>query len=374
MRATRPIPPSYGDRDVRAYDGAPVGLSRAQIAPQMNEALVGPLRDQRVLVTGATGFTGGHLARVLVRAGCNLRAFVRNPDALHPDLRHRVEVAQGDIRDSQAVDAAVTGCDHVFHLAAIFRDASVRESVYTDVNATGTQHVLDACERHGVRRLVHCSTVGVHGHVSDVPADEDAPFNPGDEYQRSKLDAEMRVWDWFARTSIPTTVVRPAGIHGPGDLRFLKLFRGIKRGYFVMLGSGRTLYHVVFIDDAVQVFLRAAVADAAVGEAFHACGPRYVTLNKLVAIIAKVLGAHPPRLRLPVWPVYLAGALAEAVFVPLGRNPPLYRRRVDFFTHDRAFSIEKAQRLLGYEPQVDLEQGIRATARWYESQGLIPAP
>ncbi len=338
----------------------------------MNEALAEPLRDGRVLVTGATGFTGGHLARVLVRAGCKVRAFARNPDALHADLRDSVEVAQGDIRSAESVDAAVAGCSHVYHLAAVFRDASVRESVYTDVNATGTQHVLDACERHGVQRLVHCSTVGVHGHVSEVPADENAPFNPGDDYQRSKLDAEMRVWDWFARTSIPTTVVRPAGIHGPGDLRFLKLFRSIKRGYFVMLGSGHTLYHVVFIDDAVQVFLRAAVADAAIGQAFHACGPRYVTLNKLVATIADALGARPPRIRLPVWPVYLAGALMEALFVPIGKNPPLYRRRVDFFTHDRAFSIKKAQRLLGYDPQADLEEGIRETARWYEAQGLLP--
>jgi nucleoside-diphosphate-sugar epimerase len=249
----------------------------------------------------------------------------------------------------------------------------VRQSVYTDINATGTQHVLDACEYHGVERFVHCSTVGVHGHVSQVPADENAPFNPGDEYQRSKLDAEIRVWDWFARTSIPTTVVRPAGIHGPGDTRFLKLFRGIKRGYFVMLGSGQTLYHVVFIDDAIQMLVRAAIADVAVGEAFHACGPRYVTLNELVAIIAEVLGSSPPRLRLPVWPVYVAGALMEALFVPFGKNPPVYRRRVDFFTHDRAFSIEKARRLLGYDPQVNLEKGIRDTARWYQEQGFLTA-
>lgn len=339
----------------------------------MNETLAESLCGRRVLVTGATGFTGGHLARVLVRAGCRVRAFVRNPGALHPELRDRVDVAHGDVRDPQAVKAAVEGCSHIFHLAAIFRDASVRQSVYTDINATGTQHVLDACEYHGVERFVHCSTVGVHGHVSQVPADENAPFNPGDEYQRSKLDAEMRVWDWFARTSIPTTVVRPAGIHGPGDTRFLKLFRGIKRGYFVMLGSGQTLYHVVFIDDAIQMLVRAAVADVAVGEAFHACGPRYVTLNELVAIIAEVLGSRPPRLRLPVWPVYVAGALMEAVFVPFGKNPPVYRRRVDFFTHDRAFSIEKARRLLGYDPQVNLEKGIRDTARWYQEQGFLTA-
>ena len=337
----------------------------------MNQLLAEALRGRRLLVTGATGFTGGHLALALARAGCRVRAFVRDPGALHPELQHVVEISQGDIRDRRAVDSAVAGCTHVFHLAAIFRDASVRRATYTEVNASGTQHVLDACERYGVQRLIHCSTVGVHGHVREVPASENAPFNPGDDYQRSKLEAEQRVWDWFARTNIETTVVRPAGIHGPGDMRFLKLFRGIQRGYFIMLGSGRTLYHVVFIDDAVQVFLRAAVADTAVGEAFHACGPRYVSLNDLVAVIAQVIGARPPWMRLPVWPVYVAGALMEAVCVPLGKNPPLYRRRVDFFTHNRAFSIAKAQQLLGYEPQIDLEQGIRATADWYQQQGLL---
>lgn len=325
----------------------------------------------RILVTGATGFTGSHLAGALVRAGARVRVLVRRPEALPSDVRPRLEILVGDIRDSAAVHRAVAGCDQVYHIAALYRDASGPSRVYWDVNVTGTDHLLAACEAHRVKRLIHCSTMGVHGNVTTIPSDETAPFAPSDEYQRSKLVAEERVWAWYGRTQIPTTVVRPAGIYGPGDRRFLKLFRTIRQGYFVMLGSGTTRFHAVYIDDLIQGFLRCGTEPGAIGESFCIGGDEYVTLNELVALIAQVLGVSRPRWHLPVWPFFVAGALCEAVCVPLKINPPLHRRRVGFFTHNRAFSIDKATRCLGYAPQVSLREGIRRTAEWYSAQGQL---
>lgn len=329
------------------------------------------LRGQKILVTGATGFAGAHLTRALLGEGADARVFVRRPERLAADLAPRVEIAVGDLRDRRAVDAAVAGCGRVYHVAALYRDARGQDKDYWDTNLNGTEHVLAACEAHRIERLVHCSTIGVHGDVSQIPSNEVSPFNPSDAYQRSKLAAEQRVWDWHRRTGIPTTVIRPAGMYGPGDLRFLKLFRSIRGGYFVMLGNGQTLYHSVYIDDVIRGYLLCGTHPAAVGEPFLITGERYVTLNELVELIARVLEVPAPRWRAPVWPFYAAGAVCEAICVPLKINPPIYRRRVGFFTHNRAFTSAKAQRLLGYTPQVNLEEGLRRTAQWYETNGYL---
>jgi nucleoside-diphosphate-sugar epimerase len=327
------------------------------------------LRGRRVLVTGANGFTGAHLVRALLETGCQVRGLVRRPKAMPEDLRGQVELAAGDVRDAQAVDRAVAGCEIAFHVAALYRDTSASGREYWAVNVGGTEQVLAACERHRVQRLVHCSTVGVHGHVRQVPADETAPIRPTDAYQRSKAAGEARVWAWFRRTGIPTTVVRPAGIYGPGDDRFLKLFQSIQRGRFVMLGSGRLFFHMSYIENLVQGYLRCATEPAAIGEAFIIADAEPVLLNDLVARVAGVVGGRVPRWHLPVGPFYAAGAVCEVLCVPFGLKPPLHRRRVGFFTHERAFSIAKAQRLLGYAPAVSLAEGLQRTAAWYQTHG-----
>lgn len=337
----------------------------------MTTTIPSTLRGQTVLVTGASGFTGGHLVAALLREGCRVRALVRQTSAVTPLVASQAELVVGDIREAEVVDRAVAGCDQVYHLAALYRDASAPRRAYWDVNVTGTERVLAACAKHRVQRLIHCSTMGVHGHVSTIPSNEASPFNPGDPYQRSKLEAEQRVWAWHRKTQVPTTVLRPLGIYGPGDLRFLKLFRAIQRRYFVMLGSGTIHYHLAYIDDLVDGFLRCGRLKAAVGQAFLIGHERAVTLNELVAVIAGALQVPPPALRMPVWPVYTAGALCEAVCVPLRVRPTLFRRRVDFFTHERAFDISKAKQMLGYAPQVSLADGIRRTVEWYLSQGHL---
>jgi dihydroflavonol-4-reductase len=238
------------------------------------------------------------------------------------------------------------------------------------VNVGGTANVLEAARRHGVPRTVHCSTAGVHGHVSRIPSDESAPFNPGDVYQVTKLEGEQLAAAAFAN-GLPGVIFRPAGIYGPGDLRFLKLFRAVKRGRFVMFGSGEVLYHLTYIDDLVDGIILCGEHPGALGETFLLSGDAYVSLNRLVELVAGAVGASPPRLRLPLWPLRAAAQLCETVCVPLGVDPPLHNRRVDFFVKTRAFTSEKARRVLGYAPKVSLEDGIARTARWYRDQQLV---
>ena len=323
------------------------------------------------LVTGATGFTGSHLARTLAVRGQTVRALVRDAGRARDLEAEGIQLVVGDIRDRAALEAATAGVEVVYHIAAIYRQAGVKREVYQAVNASAVRDIVEAAARAGVRRVVHCSTVGVHGDIEHPPANEDAPLRPGDQYQISKLEGERLAREAGGRFGIEVTIARPSGVYGPGDRRLLKLFRGVARGRFPILGDGEIYYHVTHIDDLVEGFRLCGEQPAAAGRTYILAGGEYTTLNQLVALIAEVAGVRPPRLHLPVWPFWIAGALCEALSVPIGVEPPIYRRRVDFYTKSRAFDITRARRELGYEPRVGLRQGIERTLRWYRDHGWI---
>ncbi len=325
----------------------------------------------RVALTGASGYTGGRLLEALRARGDEVAVLVR-PESVSERLRSRASrVVEGGLGDAEAASRLVEGADAVLHVAAVYRTAGHPDSYYREVNVVGTERLLEAAARAGVRRFVHTSTVGVHGHVERPPADETAPFAPGDIYQATKAEAEALVLEFHRKRGLPVAVVRPGAIYGPGETRFLKLFRAIARGRYAIVGTGRTFYHPVYIDDLVSGFLLALDRPEAVGEAFLVCGPTYVSQADLAALVARHTGGRVLPFRIPARPVQWAGDLVEALCVPLGLEPPLHRRRVDFWTKSRAFTIEKARRLLGYDPKVDLDEGLRRTAASYREAGWL---
>ena len=324
---------------------------------------------KKILVTGATGFTGTALCRALAEGGREVVAFVRpgSRTAALQDLG--VECRVVDIKDPGAVAGNFSDIGLVYHIAAYRVELADRDE-FRQVNVNGTRNLLDAARAAKVRRFVHCSTVGVQGAIDDPPATEEYRFSPGDHYQVSKMEGELLAMAYF-HGGLPGAVVRPVGIYGPGDSRFLKLFRPISKGRFAMIGSGRVRYHMTYIDDLVAGILLCGTRKEALGEVFTIGGPRYTTIRDLVAAIARALGCPPPRWRVPFAPVYAAAVLCDWLCRPFGIRPPLYPRRVEFFHKDRAFSIEKAKRLLGYRPEVDLEEGLARTAAWYRGQGML---
>jgi nucleoside-diphosphate-sugar epimerase len=326
---------------------------------------------ERILVTGATGFTGSHLCERLTREGYAVRALVRDSKRCAALHRMGVEVAMGDLRDSKSLERASAGVDVVYHIAAMFRRENESHKDMRETNVEGTKYLLDAAINSGVQRFIHCSTVGVHGEIKNPPANEETPFAPGDHYQRSKAEAERLALAYMAEDRLPIVVFRPGGIHGPGDLRFLKLYKAIKNRTFVMLGSGEVTYQMIYIDDLIDGILLCGTKAEALGNVYILTGEEAVTLNQLVETIATTLGVRPTRLRFPVAPVYLAGFLCEMLCKPFGVNPPLYRRRVDFFRKTRSFDISKAKRQLGFQPRIDLQTGTRLTAEWYRKEGLL---
>ena len=327
----------------------------------------------RVLVTGATGFAGGHLARTLASRGYEVRALVRHAaKARAADLTNPgIEVVEGDLQDAESLRRAATDVDVIYNIAALYRQAGLRDDVYRAVNAEAVGTIIDAAAAAGARRVVHCSTVGVHGDVEHPPANEDAPFRPGDIYQETKLEGERIALSHAGRTGVEVVIARPSGIHGPGDRRLLKLFRGVARRRFVILGDGRIFYHLTYIDDVVEGLRLCGEVPNAAGRSYIIAGGEVRTLNDVVALVAEEAGVPPPRLHIPAWPVWVAGAACEALCSPFGISPPLYRRRVEFFTKSRAFDITRARTELGYTPAVGLREGIRRTLAWYRAHGWL---
>jgi len=326
----------------------------------------------QVLITGAAGFAGLALALSLSAAGHRVRGLVRSRDRAGVLESAGITLIEGDIRDPRIIRQATEGIDTVYHLAAVFRRAGVRDSEYREVHVDATRQLIEQSKAAGVGRIVHCSTVGVHGSVSDdAPATEDAPFQPGDIYQLTKLEGERMALETADHTGVPLTVIRPGPIYGPGDKRLLKLIGGVARRRFTLLGDGSPRFQMVYVDDLTRAFRQAAESPLAPGRTYIVTGDEAPTLNQLVHEIADVAHVASPRFRLPVWPFWLAGALCEAICVPLGIEPPIYRRRVKFFTSNRWFDTSRARAELGFAPQVSLRDGIRRTLESYRHLGWI---
>lgn len=325
----------------------------------------------KIAITGATGFLGRHLTEHLLANGNTVRILARDADKAK-DLADRVDaVVVGDVADRPVLDELVRDCHVVFHLVSNFRTAKDPPEMHRRTNVEGTKVALAAARAANVNRFIHCSTIGVHGHVQNTPATEDSPYAPGDLYQNTKAEAEQHCRSEMAKPGIEIVVVRPCSIYGPGDFRMLKMFRMLAKGRFFTLGRCEENFHAVYIDDLVDGFTKAMVTPRIGGEIFLIGGPEYVSLKDYLATAAAAVGAPPPKIHLPYGPVLAVSKVLEAVCVPLGLEPPLHPRRVRFFKNNRAFSIDKARRMLDYVPRIGLEEGMKRTVAWYREHGHL---
>ena len=325
-----------------------------------------------MLVTGATGFTGSLLTRRLVARGTRVTALARPGSRTAHLADVDVTWVRGEISEGALVAEAMRGQQYVFHLAAAYRRAGLSEAEYRRVHVTSTMRLAEQAARvDGFRRFVHVSTVGVHGSIRDPPANELSPLRPGDAYQRTKAAAELWIRDFAAEEGLPCTILRPCGIYGPGDRRLWKLFRMAQLGVFPVIGRGRHLYHLIHVEDLVAALLLAAVHPSAVGESFIVGNGEWTTLEHAARVVASALGRRVRIVHLPVAPFVACAAACEAVCRPLGVEPPLHRRRVGFFTKDRAFDTSKLRRVLGFAPSRGNDEGLMTTTRWYVDHGWL---
>lgn len=326
----------------------------------------------KVLVTGGTGFTGKALVRRLLDDGHEVVALDYKEGLKTAELREwGARVVIGSVTEAAVVEDCMQGVDVVQHLAAAFRELNVDDSYYRHVNVEGTRIVLESALRHGVKKLIYCSTCGVHGNVDQPPAGEDAPIQPADYYQQTKYEAEPVALEYVAK-GLPVTILRPAAIYGPGDPeRFFMIFKRVAKGRFPMFGSGQTLYHPVYIDNLVDAHILAMDPQVGIGEAYLIADENYYPIKTIVQKVAQSLGVDVKIPHYPVWPVVVVGHICEKVCKPFGITPPIFPRRVDWYRQNRAFRIEKAKEQLGYRPRVGLDEGLAKTAEWYRQEGYL---
>jgi len=326
----------------------------------------------RVLVTGGTGFTGSALVLHLLQEGYDVLAIDVKEGLRSDELRSAgAEVRLGTITDAGFIAQCMRGVGVVHHLAAAFRQPGAPDAHYYDVNVSGTRILLEAALRNDVGKFVHCSTCGVHGHVEDPPADEDAPIAPADYYQKTKYLGELVALKYVDR-GLETVILRPAALYGPGDPgRFFMLYRYAQRGFFPMFGKGDVLYHPVYLENYLEASLSAMEPGRGVGRVYLVADEECPTLEGLVREVADVLGVDMRIRYFPLRPLIIAGHVTEKLTKPFGFAPPIFPRRVDWFRQTRAFDIGRAKRELGYEPRYTLREGLERTVEWYRSSGWL---
>lgn len=323
------------------------------------------------LVTGAGGFVGGHLVRHLRAQNFRVRAMLHSNNADQALIESGAEIVTADITKQEQLTPIFSGVTGVFHIAALFRKAGLPDSIYYEVNRDGTRNVFEAAITNGVKRIVHCSTIGVLSHISNPPADEETPPNPADIYQTTKLAGEETALNYFRNEKINGVVIRPAMIYGPGDMRTLKLFKMIAKRRFFYVGAGEQNVHFIDVRDLANAFQLAMQKVDCNGEVYIIAGQQAVPLKTVVNFIADELDVRHPWLHLPVVPMQLLGDLCEAICRVIKVNPPLYRRRVDFYTKNREFSIAKAVAELKFQPRQQWKDEVRDIISWYQENGFI---
>lgn len=327
-----------------------------------------------VLITGGTGFIGSRLAARCIELGHAVlilgqentpgeganRLFVEGKGA---------EVILGSVTDKAILRKALKGVDTVFHLAAAQHEANVPDRRFWEVNVQGTISLLEESSKAGVQRFVHGSTIGVYGSPMDGPIDENTPSRPENIYGVTKFEGEKAV---HSCRGIPHVVtIRIPETYGPGDRRLLKLFRAIEKNRFFLIGDGRNLHHPIYIDDLVDSLLLAATIPEAAGNVFVVAGEKPLTTREMVSAIADQTGSRIPALRLPLPAFLFVAAILEGTLRPLGIQPPIHRRRMDFFRKSFSFSPDKAKKVLGFSPKVPFRDGVLRTAAWYRDGGFL---
>lgn len=326
----------------------------------------------KTLVTGGTGVTGSALVRRLLDDGRAVVVLDNKEGYKTDELRQRgAEVVIGTITDTATVARCMEGVEVVHHVAAAFREMHLPDRDYAEINIEGTRIVAAAALSQGVRKFVYCSTCGVHGDVKRPPATEDSPIAPSDYYQRTKYEGELVTLAHHER-GLPSTILRPNAIFGPGDPgRYYMIFKRVQKGSFPMFGSGKTLYHSLYIDNLVDAFMLAEQPDLGLGQAYLIADEHHVEIEDLVRRVARAMGTKVKIPHYPIWPLVVAGHVVEKACKPFGISPPIFPRRVDWFRLDRAFDVGKAKRELGYNPKIGLDEGLRRAYAWYRAEGML---
>ena len=322
----------------------------------------------KVLVTGAAGLLGSHVAELVLKRGDAARLLVRPGENVSWLAGAGAEVCRGDLADRASLEAAVEGVDMLVHCAARMGPWGP-ESEYELVNVRGPKIVTETAMAAGVQRIVHVSSIDVHGLVVGDGVDETAPFGKErDPYCRSKTAGELELQRLIKDRGAPVTIVRPGLIYGPRDTHsFGRFARLVEQHKMVIIGSGNNHLPLIYVTDVARGILLAGEAGQAIGRIYLLVNEELVTQRDYFNAIARELGVRPPKWHVPYRLALALGATAELVGHLTGSEqpPPLMRFGLKQMGGENCFVISRARNELGFSPQVNLAEGVREGIAWY---------
>ena len=329
--------------------------------------------EQTCLITGATGFAGSHLAEACFARGWDVRALVRPAtDATFLESLG-TQVVRGDLTDSATLRQAVAGVDHVFHCAAKVGDWGPVED-YRAVNVHALRSLLDACLGVPLKRFILLGSLGVYPARHHYGSDEMEPLPERhvDGYTQTKVEAEKLALDYQRQYQLPLTVLRPGFIYGPRDRTlFPKLIENLRLRRVRYLGSSRLAMNCIYVKNLIEAFFLAAEEPKAVGEVYNLTDGELVTKRRFIEAVCGGLGLPKPRpMPVPFWLARILARWMERRALARGATeaPRLTPARLKFLGLNLDFSIDKAQRDLGYRPKYTFDEGMRETLEWFKQQ------
>lgn len=331
--------------------------------------------DRLLLVTGATGFVGSHVADRARKSGYRVRALCRMESDIRLLQKWGVEIVTGSIVEPYSVQGAVRDVTHIVHCAAKIGEWG-EIGPYRDVNVMGLEHLLEAAARSdSLRRLVHLSTQGVYPFRDHFGTEESEPLQAGsDPYSITKVEAEQLLREFVRRDKVPAVVLRPGWIYGPRDRTVLpRILERMERGQLCFIGSGEQKLSNTYVAHLVDAIFLALEQPGVVGEAFNITDGRLVDRREFFNTIAALADLRPVTRHVPFWLAQGAATLLAGAYRMLNApDPPILTTAgLKLLGLNLEFSLQKARRMLGYDPQVDFQEAIQTTMDWFRRRGRL---
>ncbi len=320
-----------------------------------------------ILVTGGTGFIGRHLVYALTARGHNVRVLGRNKAQLQEFTRVKATSIAADLRNRQAVADACAGVDAVYHVGAYSAPWGKRDDFFA-INVGGTQAVVDACQQHGVRRLIYVSSPSVLFNGKDQHnLTDDAPYPRrfSSTYSLTKKLGEDIVQ---ASTNLDYVILRPKAVFGPGDQSLLpRLIQAARAGRLPQIGDGKNFVDLTYVENVVDALLCALEAPAAVGKSFTITNDEHVRLWDVIRHVLRELNISPNLRVVPLHTALAAAALMEARALFSGVEPLLTRYTTLILARTQTYDTRAIKRDLGYTPRISVAQGVDQTLASFRS-------
>lgn len=327
----------------------------------------------KLVITGANGFIGSWLCKSLIgQDDYEIYAVVRRgSDSSALPSNRNLFLTEIDYGKDEELYQALYGKDIVIHLIGQMGKYGVPDVLFENTNVKLTREILTMSEKAGIKQFIFCSTPGVQGFGNRLANEED-PYAPRNIYEKTKVEAEEYIMDFCKASRIEYTIIRPDFVYGPGDVRRVKMYRNIKDKKFILTTNGKSYLHPTYITDVVQGFMKAIGNPNSYHQIFNISAGVDITSEEYLTIIAENVRSHLIHINIGYTLSCFAASFIEFIFAHIfHREAFVTKNKIDFLAVDHSTSNKKAKKLLGYEPQISVKEGMSITIKWCEENHLI---